>query len=104
MKKWFSIVLSDDASASLRRFVGLQSFYLIAAILIVCLTLLFRRDITKELIALLTQIEFHLWVIVMCIIVAVSVTDIAKLVYTPSQLLPPSTTEEENIENKENPI
>lgn len=96
------MVLSNDASASLRRFVGLQSFYLMAVILIACITLLFRKEITKELIGLLTQIEFHLWVIVMCVIVAVSVTDIAKLVYTPSQLLPP-TTEETNIENKENP-
>lgn len=102
MKKWLSMVLSDNASASLRRFVGLQSFYLMVVILIACITLLFRKEIAKELIGLLTQIEFHLWVIVMCVIVAVSVTDIAKLVYTPSQLLTPPT-EEQNIENKENP-
>lgn len=100
MKKWFSMVLSDSASASLRRFVGLQSFYLIAIILIACITLLFRREITKELIALLTQIEFHLWVIVMCVIVAVSVTDIAKLVYGSSFLTPTNQTEEQNVENK----
>lgn len=80
----------------------MQSFYLMTVILIACITLLFRKEITKELIGLLTQIEFHLWVIVMCVIVAVSVTDIAKLVYGGGIIPQQPVSDEENIKN-ENP-
>lgn len=73
--RWIRLLLSDSSQASIRRFIGFQSFYLFLAILIYA-TLSTSKLANNQLIQ---QGIDYLFYIVMVTIVGVTATDVVRM-------------------------
>lgn len=76
MLKWFKILLSDSKQASVRRFIGLQSFYLLVTIIVYAL--LSKTPIAN--IEVVKQTAPYLFTIVMATIIGTTITNVADII------------------------
>lgn len=77
MKKYFKLLLSDSSKVSSKRFIGIQSFYLIIVITIIALSLIETQLANLEL---LKQIEEHLFLIVIAAFFVTGSENIVKII------------------------
>jgi len=76
MIKWLKELLSNSKKASLRRFIGLQSFYLLVAIAIFAL---FNQTVFANIVVI-KQVAEYFFAIVMATIVGTTVTNLADII------------------------
>ena len=75
MIKWLKVLLSDSSQASLRRFIGLQSFYLL--VFIVFYLVLKNQKLQNQ--SVIQSIVDYLFIIVMVTLVGVTITDTIRI-------------------------
>ncbi len=75
MINWLKILLSDSAQASLRRFIGLQSFYIL--VFIVFYVVLKNNKLSNEL--LIQKLVDYLFIIVMVTLIGVTITNTLRI-------------------------
>lgn len=92
MIKFLKDIISSNSKASHKRFIALQSFYLLIVITIISLI---HRDYKLQNTEILLQIENHLFYIVMTGFFVTGSENIVKLITTKS------TTEEINNGNNQ---
>lgn len=73
---WLQQLLSDSHFASIRRFIGIQAFYLLIAIVIVAIV----TNTVFVNMSIIAQIASYLFAIVMGTIVGTTVTDLAATI------------------------
>lgn len=76
MIKWFKILLSDSSQASLRRFIGLQSFYIL--VFITFYLVLKNEELSNQ--KLIQGIVDYLFIIVMITLIGVTITDTIRII------------------------
>jgi hypothetical protein len=81
MIKWLKELLSSSSKASIRRFIGLQSFYLLITIGIFAL---FSKTLFANVL-IIKQVAEYLFAIVMATIVGTTVTNLADIIKPPQQ-------------------
>lgn len=75
MIKWLKVLFSDSSQASLRRFIGLQSFYLL--VFIVFYLVLKNQKLQNQ--SVIQSIVDYLFIIVMVTLVGVTITDTIRI-------------------------
>lgn len=75
MIKWLKVLFSDSSQASLRRFIGLQSFYLL--VFIVFYLVLKNQRLQNQ--SVIQSIVDYLFIIVMVTLVGVTITDTIRI-------------------------
>lgn len=81
MLKWLKELLSNSKKASVRRFIGLQSFYLLVGIAIFAL---FNTTPFANVVVI-KQVAEYFFAIVMATIVGTTVTNLADIIKPPKQ-------------------
>lgn len=89
MIKWFKHLFGESAVASMRRFIGLQAFYLLVAIVIAAIV----TNVVFANMSVIIQIASYLFAIVMSTIVGTTITDLVGTIKASQLTQKDETTE-----------